>query len=39
MNDQIIISYARKTDRSLPLTLHLRKCILAAVRCERAGGN
>lgn len=34
MNDQIIISYVRKTDRSLPLTLHLRKCILAAVRCE-----
>lgn len=34
MNDQIIISYARKSDKSLPLTLHLRKCILAAVRCE-----
>lgn len=34
MNDQIIISYVRKIDKSLPLTLHLRKCILAAVRCE-----
>ena len=34
MNDQIMISYANKTDKSLPLTLHLRKCILAAVRCE-----
>ncbi len=34
MTDQIIVSYANRTDRSLPLTLHLRKCILAAVRAE-----
>lgn len=34
MNDQIIISYANKKDKNFALTLHLRKCILAAVRCE-----
>lgn len=34
MTDQIIVSYDRKEDKKFPLTLHLRKCITAAVRCE-----
>lgn len=37
MNDHIIISYANKKDRSVSLTVHLRRCIRAAVRCEGVG--
>ena len=30
MKHQIIVRYSNRADRSLPLTLHLRKCIAAA---------
>ena len=37
MKHQIIVCYSNRADRSLPLTLHLRKCIAAGGRaCERS---
>lgn len=34
MKHQIIVRYSNRADRSLPLTLHLRKCIAAALEAE-----
>lgn len=34
MKDRIMISYENKADRDFRLTLHLKRCILTAVRCE-----
>ena len=34
MKHQIIVRYSNRADRSLPLTLHLRKCIAAALGAE-----
>ncbi len=32
MKHQIIVRYSNRADRSLPLTMHLRKCIAAALK-------
>ena len=34
MKHQIIVRYSNRADRSLPLTMHLRKCIAAALEAE-----
>lgn len=34
MTDQILVSYRHSEDKSFPLTLHLRRCITAALRGE-----
>ncbi len=34
MRDQINISYVNRADKSIALTVYLRRCILTAVRCE-----